>query len=64
MLGRIVGGGLALVALAAVLAGPAEGRGGNHSCDFEEGTIRSDHFWPGGDVLMVGFYTNDVGFPP
>jgi Ca2+-binding RTX toxin-like protein len=64
VLGRIFGGGLALIALGAVLAGEAEGRGGNHGCDPGERSVRSDDYWPGGDVVVVGYFTEEAGFPP
>ena len=47
----------------AIGSGSASARGGNHGCDTGAGTMRSDHFWPDGDVVIAGFYTQPPSFP-
>lgn len=63
MLGRTCGAGIACVAIVAALVPSAGARGGNHGCDTPAGTVYSDHFWPEGDRVIVGFYVEEVGFP-
>lgn len=67
MLGRTVGGGIAfaaLVGLAAVLAGPAQGRGGNHGCVPADRYVFSSHWRADGDHIFVAYYVEEVGLPP
>jgi Ca2+-binding RTX toxin-like protein len=61
---RTAGAMVAMVALVALVAESADARGGNHGCTPGDRTIRSDHFWPSGDVVLAGYFTEEGGFPP
>lgn len=53
---------LGLIA-AALFAGSAAARGGNHDCDDTTGTFYSSHFNPSGDNIVAGYYTSTGPFP-
>lgn len=63
MIGKLVGGGIAVLALVALLAPSAAGRGGNHGCNPADREVFSSHYFKSGDNIVVGYYTQEVGFP-
>jgi len=64
MLGRLLGASIACLAIVAMATPPAGARGGNHGCDSASGTVFSDHWWPDGDRVIVGYYLQEIKFPP
>jgi hypothetical protein len=51
---KLAGGGITLLALVALLAPSAEGRGGNHGCSSFDGSFYEDHFYASGDNVVAG----------
>jgi Ca2+-binding RTX toxin-like protein len=51
---KLAGGGIALLALVALLAPSAEGRGGNHGCSSFDGSFYESHFHASGDNVVAG----------
>lgn len=64
MLRGIFGGTVAALALAAALATSADARGGNHGCDEADRSMYTSHFFESGDNIIIGYYTQELGFPP